>query len=209
MIQSAGDDVTYGVLVKRVCVFCGSSRGTRTEYLDAATALGKALARQGLELVYGGSHVGLMGALADAVLESGGSVIGVIPQSLVAKEVAHARLRDLRIVGSMHERKALMAELSDAFIALPGGFGTLEELCEVLTWSQLGLQRKLVSVLNTCGYFDGLLQLFVHFVSEGFLLEDHRQLLVVDDDPKHLIDKLRSMQPPEPRWKVIRDLSEA
>ena len=156
------------------------------------------MARQGLELVYGGAHVGLMGAVADAALGAGGSVIGVIPEALVAKEVAHGGLRDLRIVGSMHERKALMAELSDAFVALPGGYGTLEELCEVLTWCQLGLQRKFASVLNTLGYFDRLLALFDHFVSEGFLLPDHRALLLVDDDPARLISTLRTTSSPAP-----------
>jgi len=150
-----------------------------------------------------------MGAVADAALAAGGSVIGVIPEALVAKEVAHRTLRDLRAVHSMHERKALMAELSDGFVALPGGFGTLEELCEVLTWCQLGLQRKFVSVLNTCGYFDHLLELFDHFVAEGFLLPDHRQLLLVDDHPARLIGNLRTMTPPKLPDKWIRELSEA
>lgn len=195
--------------MKRVCVFCGSSRGMRKEYLSAARALGESVARQGLDLVYGGAHLGLMGAVADAALAAGGSVIGVIPEALVAKEVAHRSLRDLRVVSSMHERKALMAELSDAFVALPGGFGTLEELCEVLTWCQLGLQRKFVSVLNTCGYFDHLLELFDHFVAEGFLLPEHRRLLLVDDDPVRLIGNLRTMTPPELPDKWIRELSEA
>jgi uncharacterized protein (TIGR00730 family) len=195
--------------MKRVCVFCGSSRGTRKEYLSAARALGESVARQGLDLVYGGAHLGLMGAVADAALAAGGSVIGVIPEALVAKEVAHRTLRDLRAVHPMHERKALMAELSDGFVALPGGFGTLEELCEVLTWCQLGLQRKFVSVLNTCGYFNHLLELFDHFVAEGFLLPDHRQLLLVDDHPARLIGNLRTMTPPKLPDKWIRELSEA
>lgn len=195
--------------MKRVCVFCGSSRGTRSEYLGAAKALGETLARQGLELVYGGAHVGLMGAVADATIAAGGRVIGVIPEALVAKEVAHGSLTDLRIVSSMHERKALMAQLSDAFIALPGGFGTLEELCEVLTWSQLGLQRKLVSVLNTLGYFDCLLNFFDHFVAEGFLLPDHRRLLLVDDDPGRLLETMRAAPLPELGDKWIKELREA
>ncbi len=194
--------------MKRVCVFCGSNPGARREYLNAATALGECLARQGLELVYGGAHVGLMGAVADAALAAGGNVIGVIPAGLVSKEVAYTGLADLRVVGSMHERKALMAELSDAFVALPGGYGTLEELCEVLTWCQLGLQRKLVSALNTLGYFDRLLSLFDHFVAEGFLLPYHRRLLVVDDDPIRLIDALRTTSLPSLRDKWIKALSE-
>jgi uncharacterized protein (TIGR00730 family) len=182
--------------MQRVCVFCGSSRGARREYLGAAQALGDSLARQGLELVYGGAHVGLMGAVADAALAAGGRVIGVIPEALVAKEIAHSRLSDLRVVGSMHERKALMAELADGFVALPGGYGTLEELCEILTWSQLGLQRKRLGVLNTLGYFDRLLEMFAHMVAEGFLSPEHQALLLVDDDPGRLVARLRAAEPP-------------
>jgi uncharacterized protein (TIGR00730 family) len=150
-----------------------------------------------------------MGAVADAALAAGGSVIGVIPEALVAKEVAHGGLRDLRVVTSMHERKALMAELSDAFVALPGGYGTLEELCEILTWCQLGLQRKFICVLNTLGYYDRLFALLDHFVAEGFLRPDHRQLLLADDDPTRLINTLQTMKPPRLDDKWIRKLSEA
>lgn len=195
--------------MKRICVFCGSNAGVRKEYLHAATAFGECLARQGLELVYGGARVGLMGAVADAALAAGGTVVGVIPAALVSKEVAYTGLADLRVVGSMHERKALMAELSDAFIALPGGYGTLEELCEVLTWCQLGLERKHTSVLNTLGYFDRLLSLFDHFVAEGFLLPDHRRLLLVEDDPARLINVLQTAPLPSLRDKWVRELSEA
>ncbi|WP_031501029.1 TIGR00730 family Rossman fold protein [Bryobacter aggregatus] len=192
--------------MKRICVFCGSSRGARPEYLSAATTFGECLAQQGLELVYGGARVGLMGAVADAVLAAGGNVIGVIPEALMVKEVAHGGIKDLRVVGSMHERKALMAELSDAFVAMPGGYGTLEELCEILTWTQLGLQRKYVSVLNTLGFFDRLLDLFDHLVAEGFLLPDHRNLLLVDKDPARLIRTLQTAKLPTLREKWVEEL---
>lgn len=146
--------------------------------------------------MYGGSNVGLMGALADAALDAGGDVIGVIPRSLVEKEVAHRRLSDLRVVGSMHERKALMAELSDAFLALPGGYGTFEEFCEVLTWTQLGLQRKPCGILNVEGYYDHLLALFDHAVSEQFLKPVHRRMVVSDSDPESLIVRLLEYEVP-------------
>lgn len=153
----------------RVCVFCGSAAGARPEYVAGATALGTGLADRGIGLVYGGASVGLMGAVADAALGAGGEVIGVIPQSLVDREVAHAGLSDLRVVGSMHERKALMAELSGAFVALPGGIGTFEELFEVWTWRQLGLHAKPIVLLDTAGYWAGLTAFLEHAGREGFV----------------------------------------
>ncbi len=185
----------------RVCVFCGSSVGARPEYRVAAAAVGKLLGEKGLGLVYGGANVGLMGVLADAALAAGAEVIGVIPESLVAKEVAHRGLPDLRVVASMHERKALMADLADAFIALPGGFGTLEEFCEVLTWSQLGIHRKACGLLNTCGYYSGLLALLDHAVAERFLRPVNRNLVFDDTDPERLIDRVLSSDVPfVPKW---------
>jgi len=183
-------------MAKRICVFCGSSSGTRPGYLAAAVSLGRQLAAGGIGVVFGGSRVGLMGALADAALDSGGEVIGVIPRALVEKEVAHRRLADLRVVASMHERKALMAELSDAFIALPGGFGTFEEFCEVLTWTQLGLQRKPCGILNVEGYYDPLLALFDHAVAEGFLKPVHRAMVIADTDSASLVARLLASEPP-------------
>jgi len=177
-------------MLKRICVFCGSSSGVNALYTEAAQAVGRLLCRGGVELVYGGGNVGLMGVLADACLAEGGRVIGVIPQALVDKEVAHQGLTELRVVSSMHERKAVMAELSDAFAALPGGYGTWEELFEMLTWTQLGIQRKPCGLLNVNGYYDPLLELADQAVSEGFLREANRELLHSDDDPERLLDRL-------------------
>ena len=182
--------------MKRVCVFCGSRDGTRSQYVAAAGGMGEALARRGIGLVYGGGGIGLMGVLADAALSAGGDVIGVIPESLMAREVAHRGLGDLRVVASMHERKALMAELSDAFVALPGGFGTLEEFCEALTWAQLGIHRKPCGLLNVEGFFDPLLSFFDHAVRERFVSPDHRSLVVVEEDPGRLLDALSRWEPP-------------
>jgi uncharacterized protein (TIGR00730 family) len=175
---------------KRVCVFCGSNPGARRSYAAATADLASRLVAHGIGIVYGGGNVGLMGILADAALAAGGDVIGVIPGALVAKEVAHRHLSELRVVGSMHERKALMAELSDAFIALPGGFGTLDEFCEILTWTQLGIVRLPCGILNVDGYYDHLLALFDHAVDEGFLKPLHRQLLIVDDGAESLVTRL-------------------
>ncbi len=167
----------------------------------AATDVGELLAREGLGLVYGGSRRGLMGRLADATLEAGGEVIGVIPRALVHREVAHPDVSDLRVVDSMHERKALMAELSDAFVALPGGPGTLEEFCEVLTWSQLGLHRKPCGLLDVDGYFEPLIRFFDNAVQQGFLSRSHREMIRVDDDPERMLEHLRRYDPPAvPRW---------
>jgi uncharacterized protein (TIGR00730 family) len=177
-------------MLRRICVFCGSSPGVRPAYGQAAQTVGRLLGRRGIELVYGGGHVGLMGILADACLNEGGRVIGVIPQALADKEVAHAGLTELRIVGSMHERKFVMAELSDAFLALPGGYGTWEEFFEVLTWSQLGIQRKACGMLNVDGYYDPLLDMADKALLDGFVRGMHRDLLLADVDPERLLDRL-------------------
>ena len=182
--------------MRRVCVFAGSSAGVRSEYATAAAALGRALHAQGIELVYGGAHVGLMGVVADATLAAGGRATGVIPEALVSKELAHAGLSDLRVVSSMHERKALMSDLSDGFIALPGGWGTWEELFEVLTWAQLGLHRKPCGLLNVGGYFDGLLAFLAHSVAEGFVRPQHASMLLVADTPETLLGRLATYRPP-------------
>ena len=191
--------------MRRVCIFCGSNNGARTVYVDAARAMGAALARRRIGLVYGGGRVGLMGVVADAVIAEGGDVIGVIPEALVAKEVAHEGLPDLRVVGSMHERKALMAELADAFVALPGGYGTLEEFCEVVTWAQLGLHRKPCGLLNVGGFYDRLLALFDHAVAEHFVRPAHRSLVLEERDPEHLLDLLASYRPPALEKWLDRD----
>ena len=184
------------MIFKSICVFCGSSFGSRPIYLETAQNVGRILAERGIQLVYGGGCVGLMGAMADTALQHGGRVIGVIPESLVAKEVAHKGLPDLRVVESMHERKALMAGLSDAFIALPGGFGTYEEFCEVLTWGQLGLHRKPFGLLNVAGFYDPLLALFDHAVAEEFIRPVHRDLVTVETDFEKLLERLANFQPP-------------
>jgi uncharacterized protein (TIGR00730 family) len=174
----------------RICVFCGSSAGRLPEYRAAAVAFGQLLAREGIGLVYGGAHVGLMGALADTVLACGGEVVGVIPEALEAREIAHQGLSQLHVVGSMHERKARMAELSDAFVALPGGIGTLEELFEVWTWGQLGLHHKPCALLDVAGFYDKL-GAFLDFVTEeGFLRQSVRDVLLVDSDPVQLLTRI-------------------
>jgi uncharacterized protein (TIGR00730 family) len=182
--------------MKRLCVFAGSSAGARTDYLTAAAELGRVLAGRDIGLVYGGARVGLMGAVADAVLAGGGEVIGVIPEALVEKEVAHTGLTDLRVVASMHQRKALMAELSDAFVALPGGWGTLDEMFEILTWAQLGLHRKPCGLLNAKGYFDRLLAFLDHTVEQGFVRREYGSLLSVAEAPASLLDAMQAQTPP-------------
>ncbi|HEX2150335.1 MAG TPA: TIGR00730 family Rossman fold protein [Actinomycetota bacterium] len=182
--------------MKRLCVFTGASSGVRPAYARAAKALAGAMTERGLTLVYGGTRVGLMGTLADSVLSAGGEVIGVIPDGLFSKEVPHTDLTDLRIVKSMHERKQLMAGLSDGFVAMPGGIGTLEELTEIYTWSQLGLHRKPCGLLNVDGYFDHLLQFLDHAVDEGFLKPIQRNTLLVRDEPGDLLNDFESYQPP-------------
>ena len=182
--------------MKSVCVFCGSNFGAREIYADAAAETGRTIAARGLKLVYGGSKVGLMGVLADAALAAGGDVLGVIPGALVEREIAHAGLTELRQVSSMHERKALMADLSDAFIALPGGAGTLEEFFEIWTWAQLGHHREPVGILNVGGFFDGLLAFLDHAESEAFMRREHRDMLLADTDPTRLLDRFESYEPP-------------
>ena len=181
-------------MLRRICVFCGSNAGARPAYRQAAQTVGRLLCRRGIELVYGGGHIGLMGSVADACLSEGGRVIGVIPQALADKEVAHSGLTELRIVKSMHERKSVMAELSDAFLALPGGYGTWEELFEVLTWSQLGIQRKACALLNVEGYYDPLLAMADKALADGFLRGVHRDLLLADVDPERLLDRLSDFE---------------
>ena len=177
-------------MLHRVCVFCGSSTGVRREYRESAEAIAIQLARRRVDVVFGGGCVGLMGIVADTALAHGGHVIGVIPSAMVAREIAHRGLPDLRIVSSMHERKALMASLSDAFIALPGGFGTFEEFCEVVTWTQLGLHRKPCGLLNVAGYYDPLVALFDRAVSDGFIRAENRGIVVTESDPEALIHRL-------------------
>jgi uncharacterized protein (TIGR00730 family) len=183
--------------MKRICVFCGSSPGRSKSYAAAASALGRLLASRGIGLVYGGASVGLMGTLANAVLEAGGDVIGVIPQSLVKYEVAHRGLPDLRVVATMHERKAMMAELADGFIALPGGNGTLDEFFEVLTWAQLGEHSKPCGLLDIEGYYSHLLAFLDHAVDERFLRPEHRTMLIVESTPDAILDRLAAYRAPK------------
>jgi uncharacterized protein (TIGR00730 family) len=191
--------------MNRLCVFCGSSPGRDPAYLAVAAELGTLLAKRRIGLVYGGASIGLMGALADAAQAAGGEVIGVIPHALVEWEVAHAGLADLRIVASMHERKALMAELSDGFIALPGGIGTLEELFEVWTWAQLGSHSKPCALLNVLGFYDRLLGFLDFVVQEAFMRPIHRNMLLVGETPEGLLGEMaRYRAPPETKW-IDRD----
>ena len=180
----------------RICVFCGTNAGERPEYGAAARELGKLLADQGIELVYGGASVGIMGELADAVHEHGGHVTGIIPQQLIQKEAAHRGISDLIVVASMHQRKSQMADLSDGFIALPGGIGTLEGFFEILTWGQLGIHAKPCAVLNIAGYFDALTAFLDHAVAEGFLTQAHRDTIMVESEPGALLARMRAYEPP-------------
>ncbi len=182
--------------MSRICVFCGSKVGTNPRYERAAFDLADALVERGHGLVFGGGSVGMMGAVADRVLERGGEVIGVIPKSLARRELLHAGVPDTRVVGSMHERKALMAELADEFVALPGGYGTFEEFFEIVTWAQLGLHDKSVGLLNVAGYFDPLVRLIDHSIEEGFVAPQHRNLVVVGEEPGPLLDALAGHHPP-------------
>lgn len=186
--------------MKRICVFCGSNAGHNPRYRAEAEKLGRLLAARGIELVYGAGNIGLMGAVADACLEAGGTVIGVIPEALMGKEVAgrsvdHRTLTRIEVVDSMHTRKARMAELSDGFIALPGGFGTFEEFCEILTWGQLGFHVKPMGLLNVNGFYDPLLGLFDHAVQEGFLRAQNRAMALADTDIEHLLDAMAAYRP--------------
>jgi uncharacterized protein (TIGR00730 family) len=176
--------------IRSLCVFCGSTAGRRDDYSTAARNLGRLLAERGIRLIYGGGNIGLMGILADEVLRGGGQVIGVIPRHLVERELAHAGATEMRIVSCMHERKALMAELADAFVALPGGIGTFEELLEIMTWAQLGLHNKPIGLLDVCGYYRPLLALLQNAAHEGFLQPENQGLLTVATDPAELLDQL-------------------
>src|SRR5215212_5844844 len=182
--------------MNRICVFCGTNPGSRPEYGAAARQLGQLLAEQGIELVYGGAGVGIMGELADSVHEHGGHVTGIIPQQLMEKEVAHTGIANLIVVASMHQRKSQMADMSDGFIALPGGIGTLEGFLEVLTWGQLGIHSKPAGILNVAGYFDGLTRFLDHAVREGFLTEAHRGAIIMETNPRQLLDRLQASTPP-------------
>ena len=185
----------------RICVFCGSSSGQDPIYREAASATGLALVRAGWGLVYGGGSVGLMGVVADSVMAAGGDVIGVIPERLAVKELLHVRVRDMRVVPTMHARKALMAELSAAFIALPGGYGTLEELFEVITWAQLGIHSKPIGILNTHGYFDALLEFIERSITDEFIKPEHRGFYVVSRNPDELLERLKNhVMPAAPKW---------
>jgi uncharacterized protein (TIGR00730 family) len=187
--------------MKRICIFCGSSTGTQPAYREAAEAMGALLAQRRIGLVYGGGHVGLMGVIADAVLAGGGEAIGVIPQALADREIAHAGLTELHVVDSMHSRKALMADLSDAFIAMPGGVGTFEEFFEAVTWTQLGVHRKPCGLLNAGAFYTPLVAFIDQAVTEGFIKPTHRATIIVDDDPARLLDTLGNVKLPDvPKW---------
>lgn len=192
--------------MKRICVYCGSSMGAKSIYQEAARTLGQEMAKRKIELVYGGGDVGLMGAVARAVIEAGGYVIGIIPTSIYDKEVGNPGVNELYVVNSMHERKTMMAQLSDGFIALPGGFGTLEEYVEVLTWSQLGFHNKPCGLLNVGGYYSGLTQFFDHQVSEGFVKPNMRNLVVTADTPTAMLDLFATYQPLQTsKWLTTED----
>ena len=182
--------------IQRICVFCGSNAGRRPEYAEAAREMGRVLVERGIGLVYGGGNVGLMGIVADTVLAGGGEVVGVIPEALMAREVGHAGLTRIHVVRTMHERKAMMADHADGFVALPGGYGTFEEFCEVLTWSQLGIHPKPCGLLNVDGYYDPLLALFDRGVDEGFIPPQHRALVIEETDPARLLDSFAAFRPP-------------
>jgi uncharacterized protein (TIGR00730 family) len=187
--------------MKRICVFCGSSPGNRPAYEEAARAMGRALVDRRISLVYGGGNVGLMGVIADTVMKAGGDVIGVIPQALADREIANIGITDLRVVDSMHTRKAMMADLSDAFIAMPGGVGTFEEFFEAVTWTQLGVHRKPCGLLNAADFYGPLVDFIDRAVAEGFIRPVHRAAIVVDDDSARLLDKLNAVELPDvPKW---------
>jgi uncharacterized protein (TIGR00730 family) len=181
--------------LRRLCVYAGSNAGARPDYAEAAAALAETMAARDIGLVYGGSKVGLMGVLADTILAAGGEAIGVMPQALIDREIGHTGLTELKIVGSMHERKAQMAELADGFVAVPGGVGTLEELVEVITWGQLGIHDKPCGMLDAAGFYTGLLAFFDHMVREGFVREQNRAALVSESDPGALLDRFEAWEP--------------
>lgn len=193
--------------MKSITVFCGSNSGFRPEYAEAAKNLASHLVERNIRIVYGGGKVGLMGIIADEVMRLGGEVVGIIPDSLEQREVGHRSITELKVVGSMHERKALMAELADGFIAMPGGIGTFEEFFEILTWAQLGFHEKPCGILNVAGYYNGLLALCDHAVTEGFLRPVHRQLILEDTEAASLLDKMENFRPkPTEKWLDRDDL---
>jgi uncharacterized protein (TIGR00730 family) len=192
-------------VIGRICVFCGSNTGTDPAYAEAARGVGRLFAREGIGLIYGGGRVGLMGELADAVLENGGEVTGIIPHALWAREVGHTGLTDLRIVETMHERKAMMADLADGFIALPGGLGTLEEIFEIWTWAQLGLHPKPVAFLDVNGYFGGLLDFLDGAVREQFVRPEHREIAIVSNDAEEILRRFDRWLPPRVQKWITRD----
>ena len=191
--------------MKRLCVFCGSSPGANGAYREAAEGLGRLLAREGIGLIYGGASVGLMGAVADAALAAGGEVTGVIPRALEEKEIAHPGLTALHVVGSMHERKALMTELVDGFIALPGGMGTFDEFFEVVTWAQLGMHHKPCGLLNAAGYYDRLAAFLDHAVAERFVKGEHREMIIIETEPARLLERFRTYRPPAAKKWLDRE----
>jgi uncharacterized protein (TIGR00730 family) len=192
--------------MQSICVFCGSSVGRNSAYIGAAVQLGKLLAERDLTLVYGGGNIGLMGEIAQSVMGQGGRAIGVIPRFLVEKELVYHKLTEVRVVDSMHERKAAMADLADAFIALPGGYGTLEETVEVLTWAQLGLHRKPIGLLNIDGYYDYLNQFFNHMVAEGFLMQEYKDMLLIKKEPAAVLDSLLTFELPDlDKWGNLKN----
>ncbi len=190
--------------LRRICVFCGSSVGLRPAYAEAACELGRTLAERGIGVVFGGGKVGLMGVLADAALAAGGEAIGVIPQALVAREIGHNGLTKLHVVHSMHERKTLMADLADGFIALPGGYGTFEEFCEAVTWTQLGIHKKPCGLLNIDGYYDAMLELLDRAVADGFIRQANRSLVLDAADVPTLLDKLMAFRPTGPELWISK-----
>ncbi len=193
--------------MQRICVFCGSSTGIKQEYAVGARELGLVLAKQNIDLVYGGGHVGLMGIVADAAMSAGAKAIGIIPRCLADKEVAHQGLTELRVVQTMHERKAQMSELSDGFIAMPGGFGTLEELFEVITWAQLGIHKKPFGLFNVAGYYDKLIDFIDFQVEQGFVPQSHREMIIVSDEAEQLVELLSGFQPiTQEKWASTRQI---
>lgn len=191
--------------MKRICVYCGSNPGRQPQYVHAAERLGALLAQRRLGLVYGGASVGMMGAIANAVLEGGGEAIGVIPRALARREVAHARLTDMHVVESMHERKALMADLSDAFVALPGGWGTMEEIFEALTWAQLGLHAKPCGLLNVACYFDHLQAFLDHAMDEAFVKTEYKPMIMAESDPERLLERFAAYRAPTVRKWITEE----
>ena len=191
--------------MKRICVFCGANSGKRDEYSIAAKDLAEELVSREIEIVYGGGRIGLMGVLAERAIELGGRVIGVIPESLATKEVAHDSISELIVVGSMHERKAKMAELSDGFISLPGGIGTIEETFEMLTWSQLGFHNKPCGIINVLGFYDKLIEFLNHISEEKFFMDIYRRMLIVETDPPALLERFEQYKPPQVKHWIAED----